>query len=164
MKSNKGYYLSAIGTIEVVGSDDEITSVQFVEENPVNPNSCSDIIQRCILQLDEYFKGKRVGFDNLFQLNGTEFQKEIFRGLLKIPFGKTISYSELARRIDRPDAVRAVGNVNSKNSILLLLPCHRVVGSNGALVGYAGGLWRKKWLLEHEAKLTGLGEQATLRF
>jgi methylated-DNA-[protein]-cysteine S-methyltransferase len=86
-------------------------------------------------------------------LQGTDFQKKVWRRLIKIPFGKTVSYKDIAVRIGNIRAVRAVGNANNKNSIAIIVPCHRVIGSNGSLVGYGGGLWRKKWLLKHEKNL-----------
>jgi methylated-DNA-[protein]-cysteine S-methyltransferase len=162
---NSGYYRSPIGVIEICSEEDVITSLQFCDDVQESDQEVKDeSIRHCIKELQEYFNGKRINFTSKLQLEGTDFQKQIYHGLINIPFGKSISYSELANQIGRPDAVRAVGNVNSKNSILLLLPCHRVVGRNGDLVGYAGGLWRKKWLLEHESKFSGRGEQVAIVF
>jgi methylated-DNA-[protein]-cysteine S-methyltransferase len=102
-------------------------------------------------QLAEYFAGERRQFDVSLKLVGTPFQQRVWRELLKIPFGATITYAQLARRLGKPAAVRAVGNANARNPISILVPCHRVIGANGNLTGYAGGLIRKKWLLEREA-------------
>lgn len=109
-------------------------------------------IKNCIKQLNEYFNGKRTEFKIDTAQLGTEFQQAIWKELMKIPYGKTISYRELSKRIGNVKAIRAVGTANGNNSIAIIIPCHRVIGSNGDLIGYSGDLWRKKWLLEHEAK------------
>lgn len=101
-------------------------------------------------QLKEYFKGKRKEFDISLDLVGTDFQKKVWKSLMQIPYGSTISYGEQAKRIGKPKAVRAVANANAKNKISIILPCHRVIGANGKLTGYGGGLWRKEKLLELE--------------
>ncbi|MFN3379214.1 MAG: methylated-DNA--[protein]-cysteine S-methyltransferase [Runella zeae] len=101
-------------------------------------------------QLDEYFRGARNTFDLQLNPQGTDFQKRVWEELLKIPFGRTISYLELARRLGDEKSIRAAAAANGKNPIWLIVPCHRVIGSDGSLTGYAGGLWRKKWLIEYE--------------
>ena len=101
-------------------------------------------------QLNEYFKGERKDFDIPLDLAGTEFQKQVWLGLLKIPYGSTITYGKQAELLGKPSAVRAVANANGKNKISIILPCHRVIGSDGSLTGYGGGIWRKKKLLEFE--------------
>ena len=106
---------------------------------------------RVLAQLDEYFEGKRRDFDLPLAPEGTPFQTLVWRELCRIPFGSRISYAELARRIRKPDAVRAVGAANGANPIAVVIPCHRVVGSDGSLTGYGSGLPRKQWLLDHEA-------------
>ena len=103
-------------------------------------------------QLNEYFAGERKEFDLPLALKGTEFQLEVLEELKKIPYGETTSYGDIAKRIGRPKAVRAVGAANGRNPIPIIVPCHRVIGSNGQLVGYGGGLERKRWLLEHEKR------------
>jgi methylated-DNA-[protein]-cysteine S-methyltransferase len=112
--------------------------------------STSDVIQEAIRQLDEYFNGKRAVFDVPLLFVGTEFQKSVWRKLLEIPYGSTVSYGELARQLNVPKAVRAVAAANGANAISIFAPCHRVIGSNQALVGYAGGLSAKKRLLDLE--------------
>lgn len=107
----------------------------------------------CIEQLIQYFNGQRRQFELPLNQPGTPFQQDVWSELQQIPFAKTISYLELARRTGDTKATRAVANANSKNNIAVIVPCHRVIGANKELVGYAGGLWRKKWLLEHEAKV-----------
>lgn len=103
-------------------------------------------------QLREYFAGRRRSFDVALDLRGTEFQVAVWGELLRIPYGETITYAELARRIGRPSAIRAVGAANGANPIAVIVPCHRVVGSNGSLTGYGGGIERKQWLLAHEGR------------
>ena len=110
----------------------------------------SDVIEKARHQLDEYFSHQRREFDNPILFVGTDFQKKVWNELLKIPYGKTISYGDLAQRIGMPNAVRAVANANAVNAISIIAPCHRVIGSNGTLTGYGGGLERKRFLLELE--------------
>ena len=107
---------------------------------------------RAAAQLSEYFSGKRQTFDLPLNLKGTEFQLAVWNELLRVPYGDTITYAELARRIGRPAAIRAVGAANGANPIPVIVPCHRVIGSNGTLTGYGGGIERKQWLLAHEGR------------
>ncbi len=107
----------------------------------------------CVEQLIQYFNGQRRVFELPLNQAGTPFQQEVWNLLVTIPFGKTISYLDLARKTGDSKATRAVANANGRNNIAIIVPCHRVIGSNKDLVGYAGGLWRKKWLLEHEMKV-----------
>ena len=125
------------------------------EANPAT----NGIIDNCISQLKEYFAGLRYSFDLMLDPQGTEFQRTVWHELYKIPYGVTISYHELSKRILNEKAVRAVGAANGKNPISIIIPCHRVIGANGKLVGYGGGLWRKKWLLEHEEKYSNKEKQ-----
>ncbi len=111
------------------------------------------VIVECERQLTEYFDGDRTSFDFPFQQEGTLFQKKVWTELIHIPFGRTISYMELSKRIKNIKAIRAIGTANGSNAISIVVPCHRVVGSNGDLTGYNGDLWRKKWLLDHEGRL-----------
>jgi methylated-DNA-[protein]-cysteine S-methyltransferase len=108
-----------------------------------------------IAQLDAYFAGELEHFDVPMAVHGTDFQKRVWDELTRIPYGETISYSELARRLGDPKLVRAVGVANGRNPISIIIPCHRVIGADGSLVGYGGGLERKKWLLEHEEVTSG---------
>jgi methylated-DNA-[protein]-cysteine S-methyltransferase len=107
-------------------------------------------LKACLKQIDEYFKGKRRKFHLDLDPLGTPFQKMVWRQLEKIPFGKVVSYGEIAGVIGNSKACRAVGSANGKNPIAIIIPCHRVVGRDGNLTGYGGGLWRKEWLLKHE--------------
>jgi methylated-DNA-[protein]-cysteine S-methyltransferase len=110
------------------------------------------ILSACMQQLDEYFAGQRQTFDFPINQKGTPFQQNVWKHLLTIPFGKTTSYLNLSKQIGNVKAIRAIASANGKNKLAIVVPCHRVIGSNMSLVGYAGGLWRKKWLLDHEAK------------
>ena len=107
-------------------------------------------LKEAVLQLKEYFEGKRTEFSFKINPAGTDFQQKVWQELLNIPFGKTCSYLELSKKLGDVKAIRAVASANGKNPLWIVVPCHRVIGSDGSLTGYAGGLWRKKWLLEHE--------------
>ena len=110
-----------------------------------------EVLEDAIHQFREYFEGKRRKFDLTLNPEGTSFQKKVWELLQEIPYGKTISYLELSKRLGNPKAIRAAAAANGKNPLWIIVPCHRVIGSNGDLTGYAGGLHRKKWLLEHES-------------
>jgi methylated-DNA-[protein]-cysteine S-methyltransferase len=146
-------YWSEIGPFEIVGTDEGIVTIRFNTDPLVTDNKLPASMTECLQQLEEYFKGRRQKFDLPLLLVGTDFQKAVWRQLQKIPFGQTASYGDIARAIDRPKAYRAVGNANNKNPVPLIVPCHRVIGSDGKLVGFGGGLWRKQWLLDHESSL-----------
>ncbi len=153
----KGCYKSALGLMEIKASKDGITSIQFVDKEANEQNLSSDI-DAAMEQLDEYFNGDRKMFDLSLDMQGTDFQKQVWKKLLKVPYGKTCSYLDIANEIGDSNATRAVGNANGKNQIAIVIPCHRVVGSDGKLTGYASGIERKKWLIEHEKG----GEQLNL--
>lgn len=143
------YMASPVGLLEVQCTEGGLRSVNFVDERQFeeNPNVHN---QLTIKQLTEYFEGKRKDFDLVFDLEGTDFQKRVWAELLKIPFGKTRSYMEQTRALGDVKAIRAVATANGQNKIGIIIPCHRVIGSDGSLTGYAGGLHRKKWLLDFE--------------
>lgn len=155
------YYKSPLGVLEIRGTGKSISAVLFVnswkgakineeELNFMKPTTIA--VKDCITQLDEYFEGKRTEFHLHIAQEGTEFQQSVWDELVKIPYGRTVSYHELSKRIGNVKAIRAVGTANGNNSVCIIVPCHRVIGSKGDLVGYGGDLWRKKWLLEHENK------------
>jgi methylated-DNA-[protein]-cysteine S-methyltransferase len=144
------YYESPIGILEIAGTENGVQAVSFMKEKTAAVPKISPCLRECWRQLDEYFRGKRKEFSLKLDLLGTEFQKKVWYQLIKIPFGKTVSYGDIARAIGNAKAVRAVGNANGKNPISIIVPCHRVIGSKGDMVGFGGGLWRKKWLLRHE--------------
>jgi methylated-DNA-[protein]-cysteine S-methyltransferase len=143
---------SPVGILRIHGNETGITAIEFVD-SPADdsaPSGDHPLLAECASQLDEYFAGTRSDFSLQLAAGGTEFERQVWGELVKIPFGKRCSYLEIAERLGNPGAVRAVGLANSRNPIAIIVPCHRVVGSDGSLTGYAGGLWRKQWLLEHE--------------
>ena len=143
---------SPIGLIEVSGTSDAIVSCLFVDQRRRDAVS-NPVVDLAIRQLEEYLAGDRRAFDVPIALQGTDFQKQVWQQLLTVPFGQTASYRDIATAIGNPQAVRAVGAANGQNPISIIVPCHRIVGSDGSLVGYGGGLWRKEWLLKHEGCL-----------
>lgn len=147
----RGYYKSELGWIEVTANEEAITSVFFVEER--KEENANEIVQQCLLQLDEYFNKKRTTFSLPLQALGTQFQKTVWDALCTVSYGTSASYLDIATKIGNEKAVRAIGGANSRNPISIIVPCHRIIGKNGKLVGYEGGLWRKEWLLKHEGVL-----------
>jgi len=146
---------SPIGQLAIFADEEAIHAVLFVKEKesfPAEKKSGHPLIEQCTEQLGEYFAGKRTVFDLPLQQKGSVFQQKVWEQLLHINYGKTISYLELSKRVGDVKAIRAVGTTNGKNQLAIIVPCHRVIGSDGSLTGYAGELWRKKWLLEHEGK------------
>ncbi|WP_416825926.1 methylated-DNA--[protein]-cysteine S-methyltransferase [Ectobacillus polymachus] len=142
------YYKSEIGWIEIKGSESAISSILFVDTP--DKEETNSILEACKQELDEYFRGLRREFTIPLSSAGTEFQSTVWNALTTIPYGTVASYSDIATKIGNPKAVRAIGNANSKNPISIIVPCHRIIGKDKTLVGYAGGVWRKKWLLSHE--------------
>jgi methylated-DNA-[protein]-cysteine S-methyltransferase len=150
------YYHSPVGLLKISGTKDYISEVSFHDTTQKNDGSKTDLppmLINCIEQLIQYFNGERMVFELPINQPGTAFQQETWNQLMTIPFGKTISYIQLAIKTGDPKATRAVANANGKNNVAIIVPCHRVIGANRELVGYGGGLWRKKWLLEHEMKV-----------
>lgn len=144
------YFKSPIGTVKITGNQDGIDSLVFVDETIETSKTVPIHLKNCLLQLEEYFKGIRKDFSLKLSPNGTDFQNSVWEELKRIPFGKTRSYMEQTKALGNLKAIRAVASANGKNPISIIIPCHRVIGSDGSLTGYGGGLWRKKWLLEHE--------------
>ena len=144
------YLHSPVGTLEIKGDENGLVSVHFLDSEEKTTTSISKFLQPAIDQLLEYFKGDRTKFDLKLNPEGTPFQKKVWEQLMKIPFAKTVSYQEIANRLGNPKVIRAAASANGKNPIAIIIPCHRVIGSDGSLTGYAGGLHRKKWLLDHE--------------
>jgi len=132
-----------------------LASAVFVDDKGVSKTDISETIpiplQKAIKQLTQYFKGDREAFDVPLNPQGTEFQQKVWRQLQEISFGKTTSYQKMANALGDPKVIRAAASANGKNPISIIIPCHRVIGSDGSLTGYAGGLHRKKWLLQHES-------------
>jgi len=146
----KDYYESEIGLIEITASGSALKTLYFVNERDEDGSGSNDVLSDTKLQLDEYFSGKRRKFTIPLDPDGTDFQKLVWEELRKIPYGKTVSYLDIAKKLNNVGAIRAVGSANGRNRISIILPCHRVIGSDGKLTGYAGGIWRKEWLLQHE--------------
>ncbi|MBL4674961.1 MAG: methylated-DNA--[protein]-cysteine S-methyltransferase [Mucilaginibacter sp.] len=121
-----------------------------------------DVLNEAIKQLDEYFDGTRKEFDLPLKQPGSDFQQEVWQELLRIPYGTTITYGQQSQKMQNPLAIRAIAAANGRNHLWIVVPCHRVIGANGSLTGYAGGIWRKKWLLEHEARVLGIGQTTLL--
>jgi methylated-DNA-[protein]-cysteine S-methyltransferase len=147
-----GLFESPIGTVIVSASESGVTELNFSDGGDSPEGLGNHIVEKCLTQLDEYFSGRRVSFSVELDLRGTEFQLSVWRALLLIPYGRTSTYGRIAALTGRPKAVRAVGGANHSNPVSIIVPCHRVLGSDGSLTGYGGGLHRKKWLLDHEAK------------
>jgi methylated-DNA-[protein]-cysteine S-methyltransferase len=142
-----------LGYVKIIGDENGISEI-FVTDEGLADTSIPKILRIAITQLQEYFDGKKNGFDFKINPKGTDFQQKVWKELLQIPFGKTISYLELAKKLGDPKVIRAAAAANGKNPLWIVVPCHRVIGTSGSLTGYAGGLWRKKWLLEHENPTT----------
>ena len=155
------YYKTPIGLLKITGNSHGISSIIFIEDinkleqfkNIKSPFDVPLCLKVCVDQLKEYFNGKRTKFSILLNPKGTPFQKSVWKELTTIPFGKTTSYLSQSNSLGKPKAIRAVASANGKNPICIVIPCHRVIGSDGSLTGYAAGIWRKKWLLDHENPL-----------
>ncbi len=148
-----GYYKSPIGILKIMTSNKGLEMIEFTEEIEDENKSESNLVNQVKSQLDEYFAGLRKTFDIPLVYNGTAFQKKVWHTLCTIPYGKTLNYGQIASIIGNKKASRAVGGANNRNKIAIIIPCHRVIGANAELTGYAGGLDKKRWLLEHEKYL-----------
>jgi methylated-DNA-[protein]-cysteine S-methyltransferase len=158
----RAFYRSPIGTIEIVGTEAGVSALGFFDVKEERSGRRTQgapprPVAAALAQLDEYFRGQRRAFTVKLDLGGTEFQRRVWRELLTVGFGKTTTYKAVAKAVGRPGATRAVGGANHSNPVSIIVPCHRVVGSDGRLTGYGGGLWRKEWLLRHEARDLTLG-------
>ncbi|MGJ8591370.1 MAG: methylated-DNA--[protein]-cysteine S-methyltransferase [Aquaticitalea sp.] len=142
---------SPLGFTKISGDEVGIASVVVLNSEEKETDIIPEALQECVYQLNDYFDGKRKQFDLQLNPEGTAFQKQVWSALQTIPHGKTISYLDLSKQFGDVKAIRAVANANGKNPLWIVVPCHRVIGSDGSLTGYAGGLHRKKWLLEHES-------------
>lgn len=139
-----------IGQAEIIGDENGLRSVSVLEQESQLSDRIPVSLQPCVDQLNQYFHGVRKDFDLKLNPRGTQFQKQIWQLLRQIPYGTTTTYQEQAQRFGDLKAIRAVASANGKNPLWIIVPCHRVIGKDGSLTGYAGGLWRKRWLLEHE--------------
>jgi methylated-DNA-[protein]-cysteine S-methyltransferase len=140
---------SPLGITKIVGDENGVSIISVLSEGEFSTKIPNEL-QEAVSQLQEYFEGKRKDFDFKINPKGTDFQQKVWQELLNIPFGKTMSYMDLSKKLGDVKAIRAVASANGKNPLWIVVPCHRVIGTDGSLTGYAGGLWRKKWLLEHE--------------
>lgn len=160
---NTAYLKTPIGKIKITANEKAVTSILFVfDDTEMLPENLNDIVLAGKQQLSEFFAGKRKEFTFPVEQKGTEFQNNVWTIVTTIPFGHTASYLDIARAIGDRGAIRAVGTANGKNQLSIVMPCHRVIGADGNLTGYAGGLWRKKWLLDHEKKYSGKDLQMEL--
>lgn len=142
---------SPLGSTKIVGDETGISAVTILNSDEIVSDIIPESLEDAVYQLQEYFDGNRKAFDLNLNPSGTDFQKKVWDALCTIPYGKTRSYLELSKQLGDPKAIRAVANANGKNPLWIIIPCHRVIGSDGSLTGYAGGLHRKQWLLEHES-------------
>ena len=150
------YLKSPIGQIKLTANESSVNSILFVfDDTEMEEENINDVLTQCKMELSEYFSGKRKEFEVPISQAGTSFQQRVWNELVKIPYGKTVSYNFIAESLGDKKSIRAVGASNGKNQISIIVPCHRVIGSDGSLTGYAGGLWRKKWLLNHEKEFSG---------
>ena len=139
-----------LGTAKIKGDENGICLVSVLQEGEISKKIPLEL-KDAVKEINEYFQGNRKHFTFLMNPRGTDFQKKVWKALLEIPYGKTVSYLDLSKQVGDVKAIRAVASANGKNPLWIAVPCHRVIGSDGSLTGYAGGVWRKKWLLEHES-------------
>ncbi|SCY18932.1 methylated-DNA--[protein]-cysteine S-methyltransferase [Flavobacterium caeni] len=144
------YLQTPLGTASITGDDNGIAAISIRDGDHEVTQKIPKTLQPAVKQLQEYFDGKRTTFDFKCNPQGTEFQQKVWQELLNVPFGKTVSYMDITKKLGDVKAIRAVASANGKNPLWIVVPCHRIIGTDGSLTGYAGGLWRKKWLLEHE--------------
>jgi methylated-DNA-[protein]-cysteine S-methyltransferase len=157
------YINTPLGRLRIEDNGEAVTVIHFEDSDDVlQPEQTGKWASMAATQLSEYFEAKRKDFDFPFHQKGTNFQQRVWNQLGKISTGLTISYIELARQLKDEKCIRAAASANGKNRLAIVVPCHRVIGASGKLVGYAGGLWRKQWLLEHEARMAGKNFQGSL--
>lgn len=152
------YFRTPVGIARITEEDGFIASVSIRDEEYEIEPAATELLQTAIDQLNEYFAGTRKEFTFPIKQEGSEFQQQVWDELLRIPYGATITYAQQSNQMNNPLAIRAIASANGRNHLWVVVPCHRVIGSDGSLTGYAGGVWRKKWLLEHEAKVLGVGQ------
>lgn len=156
MKNNDqatAYFKTPLGIAKITGDKNGVSEISVLDEGEPS-QEIPFVLQEATSQLADYFEGKRINFDFKLNPKGTEFQQKVWKALLEIPYGKTRTYLEQSKILGDVKAIRAVASANGKNPLWIVVPCHRVIGTDGSLTGYAGGLWRKKWLLEHENPTT----------
>jgi len=141
---------TSIGLLKITVDDQFVKGVEFTAGVEERIPAGLPLLNETVAQIEAYFSGRLQNFDLPLAPQGTDFQQRVWQALRQIPFGKTASYQDIARAVGNPKAVRAVGGANHHNPIAIIIPCHRVIGADGKLTGYGGGLWRKEWLLRHE--------------
>lgn len=152
------YYKTPIGIARLTEEDDFITSIYLLDEEFEIRPAETPILKEAAKQLDEYFARERKVFDLPIKQKGSPFQQQVWEQLSKIAYGVTISYLQQSKLMNNPLGIRAIASANGKNNLIIVVPCHRVIGSDGSLTGFGCGIWRKKWLLEHEARVMGTGQ------
>jgi methylated-DNA-[protein]-cysteine S-methyltransferase len=162
MQQFEHIYTSPIGRIKIVADTDCIQAITFIDDSVSTSNNegidSPAVIHQCIDELIDYFNGSRTQFTVPIHQSGTDFQQKVWKELYEVPYAKTMSYAELAKKLGDTKVIRAAASANGKNKIAIIVPCHRIIGSDSSLTGYAWGLARKKWLLQHEFRI-GLGVQ-----
>lgn len=143
-----------LGIAKIKGSEEGISEIKILDKTPPPTSEVPEMLLPAVEQIEAYFRGELKEFNFKVKLEGTDFQKRVWSALMEIPYGKTQSYMELSKRLGDAKAIRAVASANGRNPLWIVIPCHRVIGSDGSLTGYAGGISRKRWLLEHEGILT----------
>lgn len=178
VKLSTAVFMTPLGQMIACASAQGLCLLEFTEPNGLSKNIenlCTNYnaylseepnahLQQVSRELEEYFEGKRKHFEVALDMKGTAFQREVWQSLLQLPFGGSCSYQQQARRLDKPSALRAVASANGQNKLAIVVPCHRVIGADGQLRGYAGGLDRKRWLLDFEKRQAGKPRQAELDF
>lgn len=154
------YYDTPVGTARITETDGFISSISILDVVTEMEEVTTPFLQRAMQQFDEYFAGTRFCFDFPMKQSGNAFQHLVWDELMKIEYAKTITYGQQAERMKNPLAIRAIAAANGQNNLWVAVPCHRVIGANGKLTGYGGGLWRKQWLLAHEARVAGVGQMS----
>lgn len=144
--------------MRITAEDDAITSIYALDEEHEVLSPETPLLAQAVRELDEYFAGTRKVFELPLQQQGSAFQQQVWNELSKIGYGKTISYLQQSKFMNNPLGIRAIASANGKNHLLIVVPCHRVIGSDGSLTGFGAGLWRKRWLLAHEARVMGVGQ------
>ena len=152
------FHQTPIGIVRITEEDGFICSVHFMDEEVETHEPETPLLKLVAQQLDEYFAGERKEFNFPIKQHGSDFQQEVWQCLQTIGYGKTISYGHQSNLMNNPLAIRAIASANGKNHLVIVVPCHRVIGADGSLTGFGAGIWRKKWLLEHEAKVMGVGQ------
>lgn len=145
------FITTPLGVAKIIGDENGLSVFSVLESNEEITTVIPEVLEDAVYQIREYFEGTRQTFDLELNPEGTDFQKKVWRALSEIPFGKTTSYLQLSKNLGDAKAIRAVASANGRNPLWIIVPCHRVIGSDGSLTGYAGGLHRKQWLLEHES-------------